>query len=55
MAVDNLALCIDISKDVALTQSLIQRELGMQQNTAGMGTHEESQACRIGRELYNQI
>ena len=42
MAVDNLALCIDISKDVALTQSLIQRELGMQQSPAGMGTHEES-------------
>ena len=55
MSIDNLALCIDISKDIALTQSLIQRDLGIQQNPAGLGAHEESQASRLGRELYNQI
>ena len=30
MSIDNLALCVDISKDIALTQSLIQRDLGIQ-------------------------
>lgn len=54
MAIDNLALCIDISKDSFATEQAIREQLGIQfssrQNIA-----EESQASRVGRDLFNQI
>ena len=49
---DDLALCLELSKDVPLTEQIIRRELGVQAGVVP-GTAEESQASRVGRELFN--
>ena len=53
MAIDDLALCIEISKDAATTEQIIRRELGVQPGPPG--SDEETQASRLGRELFSQI
>lgn len=52
MAVDGLALCIEVSKDAAATEQAIRRELGIQH---GANPGEESQASRLGRGIFTQI
>ena len=44
MAIDDLALCIEISKDALATEQMIRKELGA-------STDEQSLSSRQGREL----
>ena len=52
MAIDNLALCIEVSKNVQATEQIIRKELGVQPAMV-WNTPDESQASRLGRELFS--
>ena len=54
MSIDVLALCIEISKKPLDTEMFIKKELDVQPMTL-WNTPDETQASRVGRELFSQI
>lgn len=54
MAIDDLALCIEVSTNSQATEQTIRKELGVQPAMV-WNTVDESMASRLGRELFNQI
>ena len=48
MAIDDLALCLEISKDVLATEQIIRKELGA-------SGEEQSLSSRQGHELFGSI
>ena len=52
MAIDNLALCIEVSKNARATEQIVRKELGVQPAMV-WNTADESQASRLGRDLFN--